>query len=93
MLSHLLLLAACAITAAAAAAPAPAEVLAAAKEAHPWIVGLRRELHAIPELGSNELKTSALIKSTLTDLGIPFTCGPPQARSRPPYPASNLWCA
>jgi metal-dependent amidase/aminoacylase/carboxypeptidase family protein len=32
----------------------------------------RQKLHAIPELGGQELKTSAAIKATLKELGIAY---------------------
>ncbi len=47
-------------------------VLSEARELSGWIVGLRRRLHAIPELGYEEHKTSQLIRETLTELGIPW---------------------
>jgi IAA-amino acid hydrolase len=37
-----------------------------------WIAGIRRELHRIPELGYQEVKTSQLIRRTLDELGIPY---------------------
>lgn len=40
-----------------------------------WIVSQRRALHAIPELGFHEFKTSALIKEVLNDMGIPTLSG------------------
>lgn len=48
------------------------QVLNDARELGGWIVGLRRQLHAIPELGYEEHKTSQLIRETLTELGIPW---------------------
>ena len=47
-------------------------ILSEARELSGWIVGLRRRLHAIPELGYEEHKTSQLIRETLTELGIPW---------------------
>ena len=47
-------------------------VLSEARELSGWIVGLRRRLHAIPELGYEEHKTSQLIRETLTELRIPW---------------------
>jgi metal-dependent amidase/aminoacylase/carboxypeptidase family protein len=35
---------------------------------------VRRELHAIPELGSHEFKTSAAIKAHLTQMGVRHKC-------------------
>ncbi|KAF5827966.1 hypothetical protein DUNSADRAFT_18450 [Dunaliella salina] len=40
-----------------------------------WIVGIRRKLHGIPELGYNEIKTSAAIKAALDELGIKYKDG------------------
>lgn len=37
-----------------------------------WIVSKRRQLHQIPELGYQEQKTSALVRQTLDELGIPW---------------------
>lgn len=43
-----------------------------AKELQDWIVGLRRELHRFPELSYQEVRTSALVRRTLDELGIPY---------------------
>jgi IAA-amino acid hydrolase len=48
-------------------------VLDEAKAIHPWITSLRREFHKIPELMYDEVKTSALIRKTLDELGINYT--------------------
>ena len=37
-----------------------------------WIVAIRRELHQHPELMYEEVKTSALVRRVLGELGIPF---------------------
>jgi IAA-amino acid hydrolase len=37
-----------------------------------WIVGIRRELHRQPELMYEEIKTGALVRRVLGELGIPF---------------------
>src|SRR5689334_6615191 len=47
-------------------------VLAAAREQHEWIVAIRRELHRHPELGYQEVRTSALIRAKLDELGITY---------------------
>ncbi|GBF94731.1 IAA-amino acid hydrolase-like [Raphidocelis subcapitata] len=56
----------------AAAAAAAGGLLSAAAAAAPWIVGVRRELHAIPELMFQERKTSAAVAARLDELGIPY---------------------
>lgn len=40
-----------------------------------WIVDLRRRIHQNPELMYEEVETSKLIQSTLTDIGIEFKSG------------------
>ena len=40
-----------------------------------WIVDLRRHIHQNPELMYEEVETSKLIQSTLTDIGIDFKAG------------------
>ena len=40
-----------------------------------WIVDLRRRIHQNPELMYEEVETSKLIQSTLTDIGIDFKAG------------------
>lgn len=37
-----------------------------------WMVGIRRELHRIPELGYQEFRTSELIRKALDELGISY---------------------
>ena len=37
-----------------------------------WLVDVRRELHQIPELMYEEIKTSAFIRAKLDELGIPY---------------------
>jgi len=36
------------------------------------LIAIRRQIHTQPELGYQEIKTSALVRSELTSLGIPF---------------------
>ena len=43
-----------------------------AREIGDWIVAKRRRLHQIPELGYQEHKTSAFVRQTLDELGIPW---------------------
>lgn len=46
--------------------------LDAAVSIQDWIVEIRRTLHRHPELGFQEFKTSALVRQTLEELGIPY---------------------
>jgi hypothetical protein len=72
MTSLLLIIAVAASSSAVAwAAPTPNELLTEALDVRDWIVGVRRELHGIPELGFKETKTAARISSLLKELGIP----------------------
>src|SRR5438093_5795547 len=48
------------------------ECLEQATAQRDWIVGIRRELHRHPELMYEEVKTSALVRRVLGELGIPF---------------------
>ncbi|EIE22283.1 amidohydrolase, partial [Coccomyxa subellipsoidea C-169] len=38
----------------------------------PWLVGLRRQFHQVPELMYEEIETGKLIRQTLDDLGITY---------------------
>ena len=49
------------------------ELVAEAKQCHDWIVSIRRELHRHPETMYEEEWTSAFVRRTLAELGIPFT--------------------
>jgi len=40
-----------------------------------WIIDLRRRIHQHPELMYEEVQTSKLIQSTLTDIGVDFKAG------------------
>lgn len=51
------------------------EIKAAVRAITPKITALRRELHAIPELGFQEHKTSALISERLREIGLDVTTG------------------
>lgn len=73
----LALLAACtaglgASAAAAAAGPGLSGLLDRAAALEPWLVSTRRTLHQFPELYWQEANTSAYIRRTLDDLGIPY---------------------
>ncbi len=48
------------------------QLIAAAQDIDEWIINLRRTIHRKPELMYEELETSRLVQSTLTELGIPF---------------------
>jgi IAA-amino acid hydrolase len=47
-------------------------MLAHAAKISDWITGLRRELHQYPELMYEEVKTSAVVRRTLDELGIKY---------------------
>jgi IAA-amino acid hydrolase len=51
---------------------APQRVLEQAAAHKDWIVGLRRELHRHPELMYQEVRTSALVRRVLDELGISY---------------------
>lgn len=48
------------------------DILKAARAEQGWITGIRREIHRHPELGYEEVRTSALIRSKLDELKIPY---------------------
>lgn len=52
----------------------PSDLLNFAKEPELfyWMVGIRRKIHEIPELGFEEFETSKLIRTELDKLGIPY---------------------
>lgn len=52
-----------------------ADVLAAARKIHPWLVEVRRDLHRHPELGLEEHRTSERIRTLLDELGIEHVDG------------------
>ncbi len=47
-------------------------MLASAAKLSDWIVGIRRELHQYPELMYEEVKTGAVVRRTLDELGIKY---------------------
>ena len=47
-------------------------MLASATKLSDWIVGIRRELHQYPELMYEEVKTGAVIRRTLDELGVKY---------------------
>ena len=55
--------------------PSTVELPGEARAAGEWIVSLRRELHRFPELGFQEVRTSALVRRTLDELGIAYRAG------------------
>ena len=63
-ISTLALVAGLAFGAPAMAAPTAAQVAAAAKAVQPKVVAWRRDIHEHPELGNQEVRTSALIASS-----------------------------
>lgn len=50
-------------------------LLDAIVEIHPELREIRRDIHAHPELGFEEVRTSQIVKEKLTDWGIPFITG------------------
>ena len=52
-----------------------ANLIKEASQHKQWIVDLRRRIHQNPELMYEEVETSKLIQSTLTDIGIDFKAG------------------
>jgi len=47
-------------------------ILARAEAMKDWLVGIRRDLHAIPEAGDAEFKTQEYLCKALDELGIPY---------------------
>lgn len=74
-LAHLItvvLLTSCALP--ARSEPVERTFLEEANEINHWIVGVRRDLHKIPERLFQLHKTSAYVRKTLDDLEIPYRC-------------------
>lgn len=53
----------------------PESALAAARDALPWMIAIRRDLHQHPELGLEEHRTAGRVQALLDELGIPHTDG------------------
>ncbi|KAJ9511326.1 hypothetical protein QJQ45_029740 [Haematococcus lacustris] len=51
------------------------ELLQSSLDQHDWLISVRRELHSIPELGSTEHKTAAVISRVLQELGVQHRTG------------------
>lgn len=79
------------LAAGAAAEPASlTEFLRQAASIDDWLISTRRTLHAYPELMFQEQNTSATIRRTLDELGIPYKCAllqaAPKLATRGNYP-------
>lgn len=69
-ISTLALVAGLALGAPVLAAPTTTQVSAAAKAVQPKVIAWRRDIHEHPELGNQEVRTSALIAKELKALGL-----------------------
>ena len=56
----------------ASAASIPTSVSQEAADIQPWLVGLRRRFHQVPELMYEEVETGKLIRETLDTLGVSY---------------------
>src|SRR5690606_41964972 len=48
------------------------QLLDEAKQMQDWMVDIRRRIHRHPELAYEEVRTSALVRRTLDELGVPY---------------------
>jgi amidohydrolase len=51
------------------------DILAAAQDLLPWMIEIRRDLHQHPELGLEEHRTNAKVRSLLDEMGIEYVDG------------------
>jgi len=51
------------------------DILAAARDLLPWMIEIRRDLHQHPELGLEEHRTNAKVRSLLDEMGIEYVDG------------------
>src|SRR5579875_3645741 len=50
-------------------------IMSRIRDIHPELTAIRRDIHAHPELGMEEIRTAGLVASRLREWGIPFTDG------------------
>ena len=83
-------LAVCCLSAVCSAETSLAAVRDAAAAASPWIIDVRRELHAIPEVLYNESATSTAVRRRLDELGVAYKyAAPPRITHKDHRPADT----